>query len=129
MKMIPSFPHKTDSTGERRVFDLLRAAFEHDQNSDLTAFHSLNITRHAYKRFGEIDFVIVGGPGVLVLEVKGGALPAMAVFGFRQTARGSKAACVRARFGRQNRRCMGCACGSSPPCHQRSPRSSRGATE
>lgn len=74
MRMIPSFPHKTDSSGERRVFDRLRAAFEHGQDSDRTAFHSLNLTRHAYKRFGEIDFVIVGGPGVLVLEVKGGGI-------------------------------------------------------
>ncbi len=74
MRMIPSFPHKTDSSGEWRVFDRLRTAFEHDTDSDLSAFHSLNLTRHAYKRFGEIDFVIVGGPGVLVLEVKGGGI-------------------------------------------------------
>ena len=67
--MIPSFPHKTGSSGERRVFDRLRAAFEHDPHSDLAVFHSLNLTRHDYKRFGEIDFVVVGSPGVLVLEV------------------------------------------------------------
>jgi hypothetical protein len=72
--MIPSFPHKTDSSGERRVFDRLRTAFDHDPASELTAFHSLNLTRHDYKRFGEIDFVIVGSAAVLVLEVKGGGI-------------------------------------------------------
>lgn len=74
MRMIPSCPHKTDSGAERKVFDQLRGAFEHDPDSNLTAFHSLNLTRHDYKRFGEIDFVIVGPPGVLVLEVKGGGI-------------------------------------------------------
>jgi hypothetical protein len=74
MKMIPSFPRNTHSSGERRVFDRLRSAFDHDGGPDLTAFHSLNLTRHACKRFGEIDFVIVGRPGVLVLEVKGGGI-------------------------------------------------------
>ncbi len=74
MKMIPPVPHKTDSSGERRVFDRLRASFEHDPDWSLTAFHSLNLTRHAYKRFGEIDFVVVGPAGVLVLEVKGGGI-------------------------------------------------------
>jgi hypothetical protein len=72
--MIPPIPHKTGSSGERRVFDRLRAAFGRDQDSDLTAFHSLNLTRHDSKRFGEIDFVVVGSPGVLVLEVKGGGI-------------------------------------------------------
>ncbi len=74
MKMIPSTPHKTDSSGELRVFDRFRMAFENGANANLTAFHSLNLTRHARKRFGEIDFVIVGSQGVLVLEVKGGGI-------------------------------------------------------
>lgn len=74
MKMIPSYPHKTESGAERQVFDRLRKAFEDDPESRLTAFHSLNLTRHDYKRFGEIDFVIVGTTGVLVLEVKGGGI-------------------------------------------------------
>lgn len=87
MKLIPSTPRDTKSSAERRIFDRLRAAFEQaqpferdqdpverDQQGALTAFHSLNLTRHAYKRFGEIDFVIVGPQGILVLEVKGGGL-------------------------------------------------------
>lgn len=74
MKMIPSSPHDTRSGAERRVFDRLRGAFEHSPRPNLAALHSLNLTRHAYKRFGEIDFVIVGPKGILVLEVKGGGI-------------------------------------------------------
>jgi len=74
MKMIPSSPHDTKSSAERRVFDRLRSAFERGQRGGLTALHSLNLTRHAFKRFGEIDFVIVGPQGILTLEVKGGGI-------------------------------------------------------
>jgi hypothetical protein len=74
MKMIPSSPHSTESSAERRVFDRLRGAFEQGHHHGLTALHSLNLTRHAYKRFGEIDYVIVGPKGILVLEVKGGGI-------------------------------------------------------
>ncbi len=74
MQMIPAPPHDTQSRAELVVFDRLKAAFAHDDGHRLTAFHSLNLTRHAYKRFGEIDFLIVGRPGILVLEVKGGGV-------------------------------------------------------
>jgi len=57
-----------------RVFDQLTAAFSGAADRRLTAFHSLNLTRHADKRFGEIDFLIVGRPGIFVLEVKGGGI-------------------------------------------------------
>ncbi|NEX19019.1 AAA family ATPase [Thiorhodococcus mannitoliphagus] len=76
MRMIPSTPHATNSSAERRVFDRLRGAFEQGQERGqaLTVLHSLNLTRHASKRFGEADFVIVGPRGILVLEVKGGGI-------------------------------------------------------
>lgn len=74
MQMIPATPHDTQSRAELVVFDRLKAAFARDDGLRLTAFHSLNLTHHAYKRFGEIDFVIVGRPGILVLEVKGGGV-------------------------------------------------------
>lgn len=74
MRIIPSTPHHTGSRAELRIFDRLRAAFAGDDRLRLTAFHSLNLTRHAYKRFGEIDFLVVGRPGLLVLEVKGGGI-------------------------------------------------------
>lgn len=72
MRMIPDTPHGTHSQAEKRVFDLLRAIFADDKESSYTAYHSLNLTRHAYKRFGEIDFLICCPYGLFVLEVKGG---------------------------------------------------------
>ncbi len=72
MKMIPSSPHGTHSMAEKRVFDRLESAFIYERESAFTAYHSLNLTHHHYKRFGEIDFLIVGPPGLFVLEVKGG---------------------------------------------------------
>lgn len=72
MRMIPDTPHGTHSQAEKRVFDRLRAAFANEQDGIFTAYHSLNLTRHAYKRFGEIDFLICCPQGLFVLEVKGG---------------------------------------------------------
>lgn len=72
MKMIPSSPHGTSSMAEKRVFDRLGNIFNSDADIQLTAYHSLNLTNHKYKRFGEIDFLICGRPGLFVLEVKGG---------------------------------------------------------
>lgn len=69
MRMIPPYPLDTGSAGEKKVFDRLSMIME---NSGFTAFHSLNLPRHKYKRFGEIDFLITGPPGIYVLEVKGG---------------------------------------------------------
>ena len=76
MQMIPAVPHRTGSKAELRVFDALRRAFAGDSVADeeLVAYHSLNLTRHDYKRFGEIDFLIVGRVGIMVLEVKGGGV-------------------------------------------------------
>lgn len=73
MQMIPATPHGTHSLAEKRVFDLLRASFS-TPTDNFVAYHSLNLTRHAYKRFGEIDFLICGKQGIYVLEVKGGKI-------------------------------------------------------
>ena len=73
MQMIPATPHGTHSRAEKRVFDMLRAAFRNSPE-EYTAYHPINLTRHAYKRFGEIDFLICGRPGIYVLEVKGGGI-------------------------------------------------------
>ena len=54
------------------MFDQLRAAFSRPDQNSWFAMHSLNLPRHEYKRFGEIDFVICGPDGLFVLEVKGG---------------------------------------------------------
>lgn len=72
MRMIPSHPLVTNSKAERRMFDQLRAAFSRPDQNSWFAMHSLNLPRHEYKRFGEIDFVICGPDGLFVLEVKGG---------------------------------------------------------
>jgi hypothetical protein len=72
MRMIPDVPHGTHSQSEKRVFDLLRSSFSDEKDGVFTAYHSLNLTRHAYKRFGEIDFLICCPQGLFALEVKGG---------------------------------------------------------
>lgn len=74
MRMIPADPLTTDSSAELRVFDYLRAAFTEPSDNAWFAMHSLNLTRHDYKRFGEIDFVVCGPDGLYVLEVKGGGV-------------------------------------------------------
>jgi len=74
MRMIPSQPLGTSSSAEIRMFDQLRAAFSRPDQNGWFAMHSLNLPRHEYKRFGEIDFVICGPDGLFVLEVKGGGV-------------------------------------------------------
>lgn len=72
MRMIPASPHGTGSMAEKRVFDGLRHIFNDPSDGPMTAYHSLNLTHHGRKRFGEIDFLILGRPGLFVIEVKGG---------------------------------------------------------
>lgn len=72
MRMVPASPHRTDSSAEKKVFDILRRVFDGPNFNDYIGFHSLNLTRHAKKRFGEVDFLIVCPLGIFVLEVKGG---------------------------------------------------------
>ncbi|MCP5418010.1 MAG: NERD domain-containing protein [Chromatiaceae bacterium] len=72
MRMIPDAPYRTKSRAELRLFDKLRNATLDDNGAAWTAFHSLNLTRHQRKRFGEIDFLLCGPRGLFVLEVKGG---------------------------------------------------------
>ena len=72
MEIIPSKPYPTNSRAELRVFDKLRESFVHDFS--YLAFHSLNLTKHTSKRFGEADFVLITKFGLFVLEVKGGGV-------------------------------------------------------
>lgn len=74
MKMVPSAPYDNQSRAELRVFDALKRAFPDDKRSEYQGFHSLNLTRHARKRFGEVDFVISCPRGLYALEVKGGGV-------------------------------------------------------
>ena len=72
MEIIPNSPYETNSKAELRVFKKLKEAFVNDFS--YVAFHSLNITNHQDKKFGEADFVIVSKFGIFVLEVKGGGI-------------------------------------------------------
>jgi len=72
MDIIPRHPYKTDSRAEYRLFKKLEEAFYNDHS--YVAFHSLNLTHHKTKRFGEADFVILCKYGIFVLEVKGGGI-------------------------------------------------------
>lgn len=75
MRMIPRTPLRTESDwAEPRVFDQLRAAFSGSKQTGWFAMHSLNLPRHEYKRWGEIDFIVCGPEGIFVVEVKGGGV-------------------------------------------------------
>lgn len=70
MRMVPSSPHDTGSSAEKRIFERLQSVFD----DRYAVLHSLKPTRHPYKRFPEIDFVVCGPEGLYVLEVKGGKI-------------------------------------------------------
>lgn len=69
MKRIPDVLLECKSDAERKVFELLAGV---DLGADWTAFHSLNCSEHEYKRWTEIDFLLLSRDFALVLEVKGG---------------------------------------------------------
>ena len=72
MRMIPDYvSDRTKSAAERRLFPLLAASV---LPSPAWGFHSLNISEHDYKLWGELDFVVLSPRGLLVLEVKGGGV-------------------------------------------------------
>lgn len=74
MRMIPGTPHGTHSQAEKRIFDRLRAVSFGERHGAYIAYHSLNLTRHAKKRFGEIDFLICCPLGIFAIEIKGGGV-------------------------------------------------------
>ena len=68
-KMLPpQVFDKTVSRAERRLF----AKIKRDLDGRWTVLHSLGFIGHPRKPWAEIDFVLVGPPGVFCLEVKGG---------------------------------------------------------
>src|SRR3954447_25499056 len=70
MRMIPTNPSSTTkSAAEKHLFPLLESA---EIGRSARCFHSLNLSEHEYKKWGEADFVIVSAAGILILEVKGG---------------------------------------------------------
>jgi len=66
--MIPPFYEESiTSDGEKKLFHALE-----NLSDGFTILHSLGLAAHREKVFGEIDFVIISGEGILCLEVKGG---------------------------------------------------------
>lgn len=67
-RMVPERPANTSSAAEVLVFDRIRD----DLSGEWTALHSVGLTIHDAKPWAELDFVLIGPPGVFCLEVKGG---------------------------------------------------------
>ncbi|MFI8080618.1 NERD domain-containing protein [Kitasatospora sp. NPDC086009] len=69
MRIIPSeISNSTRSRAERSVFSALKAI----PDARSVALHSVHLPRHARKRVGEIDFVVIMPELLLFIEVKGG---------------------------------------------------------
>ena len=67
--MYPAQPSPdTPSDAERRIFGRLRDELP----DDWVVLHSLGLASHRKKPWAEIDFVVIGPPGIACLEVKGG---------------------------------------------------------
>lgn len=71
MKLIPDPVFSFNSRAEAKVHHLLSSL---NLDNDWVALHSVNCSEHAYKQWSEIDFLLVGGGGIFVLEVKGGGV-------------------------------------------------------
>jgi Holliday junction resolvase-like predicted endonuclease len=69
VRLIPSTLLTNNSNAEKRVFEMLRQVNFGPRD---VALHSLNLGHHVYKRWGEIDFLIVSREGIVAIEVKGG---------------------------------------------------------
>lgn len=68
-KMLPSAVRDgTSSPAEHAMFAHMRDELA----GDWTVLHSLGLMIHGRKPWAEIDFVLIGPPGVICLEVKGG---------------------------------------------------------
>jgi hypothetical protein len=68
-KMLPSAVRDgTSSPAEYAMFTYIRD----ELSNEWTVLHSLGLTAHRTKPWAEIDFVLIGPPGVICLEVKGG---------------------------------------------------------
>jgi hypothetical protein len=88
--MLPeTYPPDGKSDAEHEVFDNLRAQLSHEW----TCLHSLGLANHKRKVWAEIDFLLIGPPGVFCLEVKGG-----------HVARGDGVWIFRNRHGNENRK-------------------------
>ena len=69
MRIYPRYKLRLPFRGEDHVYRLIEGLPD-----DGFAIHSLNLPEHEYKRWGEIDFILVQPSGITVLEVKGGSV-------------------------------------------------------
>lgn len=68
--MVPERPADNASAAEEFVFARIRD----ELSNEWIALHSVGLTIHDAKPWAEIDFVLIGPPGVICLEVKGGGV-------------------------------------------------------
>lgn len=70
-KLLPPYIDKScKSTGEKMIFDIFK---NNSFTKDWIVLHSLNLSQHTVRIYGEIDFLIlIPGGGIFVMEVKGG---------------------------------------------------------
>lgn len=70
-KLSPPYIDKDcKSTGEKMIFDMLK---KDSFTEDWIVLHSLNLSQHTKRLYGEIDFLLlIPNAGVFVMEVKGG---------------------------------------------------------
>ncbi len=69
-RLVPDAPDPaTASTAERRLLERLAKL-----PAEWAVLHSVGLSIHDRKPWAEIDFVVIGPPGVFCLEVKGGRL-------------------------------------------------------
>ena len=69
MKMNPPLYRNTGSSAEKDLFKIIENI---DFGNNAICFHSMNISEHDYKMWGEIDFIVISVRGIICLEVKGG---------------------------------------------------------
>lgn len=71
MRLIPDVILESKSNAESKVFETLARS---KLPGEWVAMHSVNCSVHEYKHWCEIDFLLIGPPGLFVLEVKGGRI-------------------------------------------------------
>lgn len=70
-KLLPPYIDKScKSTAEKKLFNIFKVA---PFAKDWLMLHSLNLSQHTKRLYGEVDFLIlIPGGGIYVMEVKGG---------------------------------------------------------
>lgn len=70
-KLLPPYIDKNcKSTGEKMIFEIFKNS---SFTKDWIVLHSLNLSKHNIRLYGEIDFLIlIPNGGIFVMEVKGG---------------------------------------------------------